>query len=389
MAQSTIGGAFGYLRKSIGSVTYATSTASIDGKKKQIARMKPTSVANPKTLAQIVQRMKVGPAQKFYEAFDKAAGDVQNNPLSHSFQGIPYGNKNRLRFLQLAMTGEPKAYVPDGIIGAVPGVYQISEGNLPSLPEGIYTEDATEVFGVASALDQSNVTALANFGVEVGDQITCLALIDNSNGSYDAAFARVIVGVGNEWESTGQNVGYLADIICKSDGIDFQDSNCACAAFIVSRGTSSSTAKRSTAFMTMNPLYENLLSPEAYDAAVRSYIEGVKYNSLNSDWYLNQGTTQAFNGEVFTQLLTLAAGEGVEEESARFILGRQSDGGNIVYTIFTSDGDNTGTVYAERPGGPATDVAWTAARVATALGDVNIEYAQYSSAIWAQYSGNV
>ena len=388
MAVSNTGGAFGFLRKSIAGVVYSVSTASIKGIKKQVARSKPSSVRNPKTIAQIVQRMKVVPAQLFYQAFEKAAGSVENNPLSHSFQGIAYGNKNKLRFMQLAMQGEPKAYVPKGINFPVPGVYQVSEGSLPNLPSGIYTEGSTELFGVSSALDQNQVTALASLGVEVGDQITCLALIDNSNGSYDAAFARVIVGVGNEWETTGQNVGYLADIICMSDGINFQDSNCACVAFILSRGTSSSTAKRSTAFMTMNPLYANLMSPEAYDAAVDSYITGVAYNSLNSDWYLNQGTTQAFNGQVYSQQLTLAAGEGVDEFTGTFLLGRQVQGSGMRNVIFTSDGTSAGTAYALINGEWTTAAAYTTARVLAAMGNVSVLYRQYSAAIAAQLSGN-
>lgn len=389
MAQSKTGGVYGMLRKSVGSVTYSVSTASISGVRKQIARMKPTQVRNPKTLAQIVQRMKTGPAQLFYAAFEKAAGSVENNPLSHSWQGIQYGAKSRLRFLQLAMQGDPKAYVPKGINSPVPGVYQVSEGSLPSLPSAVADGQGDLALTVGAPLTSGNVEMLQSLGVEVGDQITVLAIIDADNGSYKASFARVVVGAGNGWESTNDSNNDLEDLRLYDDGIKMTDSNIACAAFILSRGVSTSSAKRSTAVMTMNPEYADLLSPEAYDAAVNSWMEGVTYNSLNSDWYLNQGTTQAFNGEVFSQILTLAAGSGVDEESARFILGRQSNGGSIVYTIFTSDGTNAGTVYAVRPNGPATDVAWTAARVATALGDVNIQYAQYTSAIYSQLSGNV
>lgn len=389
MAQSKQGGAFGFLRKSIASVVYSVSTASLDGARKQIARSKPTSVRNPKTLAQIVQRMKVGPAQLFYAAFEKVAGSVENNPLSHSFQGYSYGPKNRSRFLQLAMQGDPKAYVPKGVNFPIPGVYQVSEGSLPSLPSGTPADPTSDSMHVGATMDSTEVAFLATMGVEVGDQITCLALVDIGAGNYKASFARVIVGNGNSWEITNDADGYLEDLYLHADGINFNDGTVACAAFILSRGTSSSSAKRSTAIMTIAPSYESLMSPEAYDAAVNSWISGVSYNSLNSDWYLNQGTTQAFNGEVFSQLLTLAAGSGVEEETLRAILGRQSNGGNIVYTIFTSDGTNAGTVYAVRPNGPATAASWTAARVATALGDVNIQYAQYSSDIYAQMSGNV
>ncbi len=388
MATSNTGGAFGFLRKSIAGVVYSVSTASIKGIKKQVARSKPTSVRNPKTISQIVQRMKVVPAQLFYQAFEKAAGSVENNPLSHSFQGIAYGNKNKLRFMQLAMQGDPKAYVPKGINFAVPGVYQVSEGSLPNLPAGASTSaQATTVIAMDEALEAEGVALLADYGIQTGDQITVLALI-SENGTYRAAFGRIIVGVGNQWVFTNDPNNDLQDIALNSDGIMFSSDNVACAAYLVSRGVSSSTAKRSTAFMSLSPNFADLMSPEAYDAAVDSYITGVAYNSLNSQWYLNQGTSQAFNGEVYSQQLTLAAGEGVDEFTGNFLLGRQVQGSGIRNVIFTSDGTSAGTAYALINGEWTTAAAYTAARVAAAMGNVSPAYRQYSAAIAAQLSGN-
>lgn len=388
MATSNTGGAFGFLRKSIGGVVYSVSTASIKGIKKQVARQKPTSVRNPKTISQIVQRMKVVPAQLFYQAFEKAAGSVENNPLSHSFQGIAYGNKNKLRFMQLAMQGDPKAYVPKGINFPVPGVYQVSEGSLPNMPSGISTTQTTGLVDPSSEMTASVIENLAALGVEVGDQLTMLALINTAEGQYKASFARVIVGLNNGWEFTNDPDGYLEGIVLYADGFEFSANQVACAAVIVSRGTSSATAKRSTAFMTLNPAYASLMSPEAYDAAVDSYITGVAYNSLNSDWYLNQGTTQAFNGQVYAQQLTLAAGQGVDEFTGTFLLGRQVQGSGMRNVIFTSDGTSAGTAYALINGQWTTAAAYTAARVAAAMGNVTPAYRQYSAAIAAQLSGN-
>lgn len=388
MAQSNVGGVFGFLRKSVGSIVYSTSTASLSGVKKQVARSKPTSVRNPRTISQIVQRMKVGPAQLFYAAFEKAAGSVENNPLSHSWQGVPYGPKSRTKFLQLAMTGDPKAYVPKGINFPVPGVYQVSEGSLPNLPSGVGSAEADALCSIGSAMTANEVERLVAIGAQAGDQITCMALVDKA-GIYEANVARIIVGVGNEWEllNGSQDIEGLS---LRTDGIFFDGASesTACAAFILSRGTSSSTAKRSTAIMTIGNDYLSLMSPEAYDAAVNSYIEGVTYNSLNSDWYLNQGSTQAFNGQVYSQQLTLAAGEGVDAFTGTFLLGRQIEGSNMRNVIFTSDGTSAGTAYALINGEWTTAAAYTAARVAAAMGNVGIAYRQYSAAIAAQLSGN-
>ncbi len=388
MAQSNVGGVFGFLRKSVGSIVYSTSTASLSGQKKQVARSKPTSVRNPRTISQIVQRMKVGPAQLFYAAFEKAAGSVENNPLSHSWQGVPYGPKSRTKFLQLAMTGDPKAYVPKGINFPVPGVYQVSQGSLASLPSGLATENSPTLLSIGTAIQAADVSNLANFGVEVGDQVTCIALVD-VNGVYKAELARIIVGAGNRWQDDGK-WGGIEGMELRENGIYYENAggNVACAAFILSRGTTSATAKRSTAFMSIAPEYQSLMSPEAYDAAVNSYIEGISYNSLNSDWYLNQGSTQAFNGQVYSQQLTLAAGEGVEEFTGSFLLGRQIEGSNMRNVIFTSDGTANGTAYAMVNGEWTTAAAYTAARVAAAMGNVGIAYRQYSAAIAAQLSGN-
>ena len=388
LATSLIGGAFGFLRKSIGSVTYSQTTSSIDGKRKQVARQKVTSVKNPNTVSQIAQRMKISPAHLFYQAFEKAAGSVENNPLSHSWEGVEYGAKSRLKFLQLALSGEPKAYVPKGIKFPVPGVYQVSEGSLPSMPSGIGAETGLRLANVGSAMDASEVEALADIGVVVGDQITCLALISKS-GNYEVGVSRIIVGIGNSWSGFG-DTDNMSDLGLFDNGIIFDNTvgDVACAAFVLSRGTSTN-AKRSSATMTMNPAFASLLSPEAYDAAIDSYLTGVTYNSLNSTWYLNQGSTQAFNGQVFFQQLTLPAIEGVAQETVIALLGRQVDGGNVRYVVFTSDGTSAGTIYARRPDGIATADSWTASRAVAALGAVNVVYAQYTDAIGAQASGNV
>lgn len=387
LATSLIGGAFGFLRKSIGSVTYSQTTSSIDGRRKQVARQKVTNVKNPNTVSQIAQRMKISPAHLFYQAFEKAAGSVENNPLSHSWEGVEYGAKSRLRFLQLALAGEPKAYVPKGIKFPVPGVYQVSEGSLQSLPwRQIHNESQTRLLESSAALTQDNIAALANYGVEVGDQITIMYLLsEDASGSYSAHTQRLIVGVGNTFSL---NEGDVDDWALYDDGFEDGGGYIACVAFIVSRGITTN-AKRSTETMMVMPNFASLLTPEAYDAAIDSYLSGVTYNSLNSTWYLNQGSSQAFNGQVFFQQLTLPAIEGVAEESVIALLGRQVDGGSIRYVVFTSDGTSAGTIYARRQGGIATAASWTASRAASALGNVNIVYAKYTEAIGAQASGNV
>lgn len=371
MATSLIGGAFGYLKKSIGSVTYTTSTSALDGKRRQVARQKVTEVRNPNTVAQILQRMKLAPAQRFYAAFEKAAGSVQNNPLSHSFEGYEYNAKNRARFMQLALQGDPKAYVPKGYEGAAPGIYQVSEGSLPSLPSGVATAEANQICFVNQIFDAAAIASLREIGVEEGDQLTCVGLLSKA-GNYSAVFARTIVKVGNAWEFVNADSEGLTDLRLKEDGIDFEDApDISCAAFIVSRGINTSNAKRSTAIMTIAPEFESLMSPEALQAAIDSYLNNTTYNSLNSDWYLNQGSSQAFNGEVVALDVIANNGEGREMDD-RFLVGKQLRNNHVFINVFTSDGTESGQAYlvsdsgvvalAEYPGSPA-DVPVTGAQV--------------------------
>ena len=345
MATSLIGGAFGYLKKSIGSVTYTTSTSALDGKRRQVARQKVTEVRNPNTVGQIMQRMKLAPAQKFYAAFEKAAGSVENNPLSHSFEGYEYNAKNRMRFMQLALQGDPKAYVPKGYEGVAPGIYQVSEGSLPSLPNGVASEGNTLCI-VGTALTAANVSFLRNIGVELGDQISCLAVTED-DGMYNVNFARIIVGEGNDWDVNAEMLARFAGIELKTQGINFDQEvgSCACIAFILSRGINTSSAKRSTAVMTLAPDYESLMSTGAEQAAIDSYLNNITYNSLNSDWYLNQGSSQAYNGEVAAVDVIATNGAGLEIDD-RFLIGKQLRNGRIVtMNVFTRDGQASSQAY--------------------------------------------
>ena len=354
--------------------------------------MKPQSIKNPNTVAQIIQRMKVTPAQLFYAAFEQAASSVEDNPLSHSFAGYEYGSKNRLRFMQLAMQGEPKAYVPKGINFVVPGEYQVSEGNLQSLPWRTQLQEAPGAdalmidFG-GNTLTEANVALLGNYGVQVGDQITLLALIER-NSRYEAKFSRIIVGAGNSVDNDALDVQLYATGMSIAS---FDDSTIqapiAAVAVIVSRGVTSANAQRSREIMLVTDAYRSLLSVEAYNAAIVSYQENIVYNAINSSWYLNQGSSQAFNGTVFTQKLTLPAAAGVDAFTGDFILGRSLEGGNLVVSIFTSDGTTNGTCYVVDDVAPFTSAALTYARVAAALGDVQKQAMQFDNKYYNQLRG--
>lgn len=335
LATSLTGGAFGFLRKSIGSVTYRTSTAALDGKKRQVASLKPTSVKNPKTTAQILQRMKMAPAAKFYDALVGI--------LDHSWEGIPYGAKSRLEFMRRAMKNDPAVYVPYGYNSVAPGEYEISAGSLPSLPwrEVVSDAQAGGLLVGMEAMTSQQVEKLSGYGILKGDQITYVGMYEDSFGQYKSHFARIIVGVGAEWDYNAEE--FTSDVPVIYDNGTLVPADEACFAVIVSRGKEASTAKRSSEQMLLVGNYRNLLSLEAMNAAIESYQTQTAYNSLNSDWYLNQGSSQPFNGRIVSANIAVTPTGGTSTVITA-AMGQRVVNGQIEQYVFTSEGSEEGAI---------------------------------------------
>lgn len=334
MATSLTGGAFGFLRKSIGSVTYRTSTAALDGKKRQVASLKPTTVKNPNTVAQILQRMKMAPAAKFYDAL--------SGILDHSWEGVPYGAKSRLEFMRRAMKNDPAVYVPYGYKSVAPGEYEVSAGTLQSLPwryelpEG--DTKGNVLFNTEDALSEDMVAKLGNFGVQKGDQITVVAMYEE-NGSYEVNLTRVIVEAGNDWDAS-----MSFPIVVTNHGVRKNDNAAVCV--IVSRGKEAATAKRSSEKMLLLGEYRNLLSLEAMNTAIASYQTQTAYNSLNSNWYLNQGSNQAYNGRIVAGNIAVTP-TGGPSTVVTAAFAQQIVNGQIQQRLFTVDGSENGALIGK------------------------------------------
>lgn len=365
MATSKTGGAFGYLRKSIAGMVYSAPKVGISQERVQVVRSKAASVTNPNTVAQIMQRMKLGAATRFYSAYEAA---VNKGLMSHSWEQIKYGSASRLYFLQNALKKEDAVYVPNGITYFVPGEYLVSEGTIQSLPwrDELAEAPTSALLKVGTPLDAAAVTALSNFNVVEGDQITIMAAI-HRNGRYFPACARVIVGAGEEWNYTAAEwTNVLNQVQIANNGIfagaPLGELALAGVAVIISRGIDYNNDQRSTETFLLVNGYNSLRSPEALQAAIDSYANGTTFNSLNSDWYLNQGSGQAFDGRVIaTAPLSVSLPEG-ETAVQQFGVGMQqseTQGGQIIYTIFTLDGTEAGqAVMLDEDGRtliPATD----------------------------------
>lgn len=337
MATSPIFGAFGPLRKSIGSVTYSTLATARDGKRKQVARQKPTSVRNPNTVAQILQRMKLAPAQRFYDAFEKV---VAKGIMSHSWEGVSYGNASRQEFMSRAMKNDAAIYVPKGYNAFAPGEYEVSAGSLPSwnwrndLGTG-ETPEADALLDMNSELTDAAVQKLLGFGYQLGDQITIIGATEN-NGLYNPFAMRVIIGVGNRFELSG---AIPNELYITTNGINYEEnSTLAAVAVIVSRGQDSN-AKRSSAQMLLLGEYKNLISGEAMNAAIASYENGEAVTSLGSDWYLNNtplaGQVVAGTAKALSVTAVNTAGNSITHD---FFVVERVNNGQIGYMVVCEGG---------------------------------------------------
>ena len=343
MARSKIGGAFGMLRGSIGSVTYSTKKTS-SGKTEQIARQKAQSVTNPNTTAQIMQRMKLGPAQRFYDAFEQV---VAKGILSHSFEAIPYGNASRTHFISLAMKEEAAVYVPKGVDFFVPGEYVVSEGSLTPISyfNQLTEQEAAQNNLIVNFNDEpltaENIETFVGEGYEQGMQLTLIGAKAVAGGKYEPFATRLTM-------LEGHGVDEPINVQLYDQGVVVVgDESIAAIAVIVSKGSQESNDYRSTQKMKFVNGYDSLKSLDALEAAIASYQEGYTYNSLNSNWYLNLDNGQAFNGRVELAKCSF------EHEEASWkrdnVVGLQVNGNELKVTVFTTDGTGNGDVYVVDP----------------------------------------
>lgn len=162
---------------------------------KQIIRSRATSVANPKTYGQNVQRC-------ILASIAKAAAAL--TPIvDHSFASITYGAESVRHFRKINMEKMRNAYLNDtGSFNFVPkggsgsfmaGEYIISQGNLPAF-ECIPTDGANPIFvqGAGRFDDNADLTAAqlkaAYPYLQGGDQLT-LVTIEKISGSFSAGTA--------------------------------------------------------------------------------------------------------------------------------------------------------------------------------------------------------
>lgn len=379
MGKSKTGGAFGFINKSIGSVTYSTMKDK-NGKRVQILRAKPTDVTNPNTVAQILQRMKVKPAARFYNTLEEI--------LNNAWEGVRYGADSRREFMRLAM-GMTGPYVPRGASRVIPAVYPVSRGSVPTPAGVVFAEDESinsKSYGKKAFMFDMTGTGFdagqGNWPQSIVDvygravQFTFIAVTVDGDGNYKFGYNRVLssdlpaynqqtmptlnwkLQVGDaivytyNWDS--DNILYFGkgtDIPATAEQGALAVAGVVAAAVIVSY-KENDVWHRSNADMVINEaLQVNLYGSEAMNVAIESYQNSASVNELNSNWYLNLANGQQYPGRISLMNYTIETTIQVEGEPQTLTkdvtipVGQRVNTNGILQSYpFTSDGTNAGDV---------------------------------------------
>ena len=179
----------GMLRGKRGGVVYSR----VNGE--QLSRARATQVANPKTTAQMAQRMIFATATHAYS--------IMKPIVDHSYEGVKYGSKTQQKFMQDALAllrsraaNDDGNFLIPNVVALAANPYIVSRGTLTSPVHIGFNSDEDEVQITAMSnpqVDGNYVVTAKSFcdalGINKGDQITLVAIVKDEAqpviGSYD------------------------------------------------------------------------------------------------------------------------------------------------------------------------------------------------------------
>lgn len=352
-------GPLGRVKGSVGNVTYrriygvANASAMYD---------KVLEVANPKTANQIIQRAKMQPAQKFYEAFKSV--------LNHCLQGRQPGEITRRAWMSMHMNSSFRRnlYVPKGWEGVVASPYVVSKGVLPTVGPAIFEDEKQDydvpTFGLMYTKNESSeedadvlsAVLLTNNPnrLQVGDELTFLFLVtDDYTGAeaYPLVVSFVLdpnIGGKVPLRMGGNQYGGMWAMPL---AMDTETYTCVAAACIHSRKVGDKW-QYSSEEMSLNVDYSVAWSnARAYNQMMASYgAEG--YNATNGRRVLHQATNQPYNGKIATLTHKDAERKITYLASVRENVEASKYADNVI-GVFTSDGTAGGNLI-DQNGQPIT-----------------------------------
>ena len=281
---------FGLRKGSTKSMTFST----LNGQ--QVTKDRVSEVRNPKTSGQAVQRMKLAPAQKFYDAF----ADI----LNHSWQGVEYGNKSRQKFMAEALKQNGGAYVVKGFSTMVPGTYLLASGSLAKVEitsftqgENLITSLNVGTLSSPTAAQLINAIITNNDGFEKGDKISlvCIKYNEKSNGYSPVKYQLILKDTLAADESDDRAIiaahadsdgdGFLKLLLSTAPFVNDYDAIVGMG-IIHSRGEGTSAKRSETRMAIDDAEYVKFYSDAAYALALASY-QNESGVPVSDDWYLN------------------------------------------------------------------------------------------------------
>lgn len=370
---STMGkglGVFGDFQGKVGNVVgYALKNS--NNKQTQGLRAYQPRVTNPRSNGQALQRMLIGPAQRFYKWL---IDPVDSQPLmNHSWEGVEYGNKSRQYFMRLAMEQKNGPYIPKSVDYAVPAAYQIAKGSLPPTSViGLFVDSGHTY--IASSLLTATDGSWGTFGgfcqslvsegvVLNGDQITFVEVVE-IDGRFIPYIQRLIVDVTSTEPATvieqagGTYYSFGGIAVARSSvfgsarlSFDILPLNIGfspvAGAIILSRRSGNSWL-RSNASMWINDTLTNLYYTDAaLIEAMESYQSAAA--STSSTRYLNQATrgevdeTAASIARIVYAPIANVTTEGLTDFNGQFF--RQ--GSTVEGALINIVGDNGGVILRD------------------------------------------
>lgn len=162
---------FGLRRGSTKSLTFSTFNG------KQVTKDRVTDVKNPRTEAQMINRMLNYTAMSAYSAMKEI--------VDHSFASKPYGLQSMRHFLSknysLLKYGTSQLRYSSYKGGAVPSLYLVSEGSLPKFHFEVNSNDNNINFTVDGV---TFVDLKKHTGLSSGDYFTVVALSDKRESPF-------------------------------------------------------------------------------------------------------------------------------------------------------------------------------------------------------------
>lgn len=352
------GSAMGLWRGKKGNSVFYRITNSSSAQKQGI-RERVYDPSNPQSEGQAAQRMKLLPAQRFSNMFRAV--------IDRAFEGVKYGARSRYEFMRYALSmssGFPAIPRYDNRVW--PGRYLVSRGSLPNL--SIPSFDSSVVISplsVDSSLQDTHVgpvsesLLLLNPWLREGDQITfifCSAIGDLSELDSVAIFPGTLSFFLDTSSSAnlpsdtyvGVEVGN-GSLRLVGDAVDFIVG----AALIVSRDSETGGHLRSTSYLEVNSLFNDILfGVQAQESARRSYQ---KQESVNNDWPVDTDSGSSQMESVVRSSYTITA---VSSSSYNGLIGKkclvavgQTSGSVKGVYYFPTQGETTGLFLVSEQGG--------------------------------------